>query len=236
MINEFKGNELIGDVVAKLPKAAEIFKVYKIDFCCGGNRPLNKVIQQQGLRLAEIIEKLNVAYEDMINTINEEASFTEMGYGQLIDYILNTHHEYLNKEMPKLKSLISKILRVHGLLHPELARVHRLFHDLEVELEQHMIKEEEILFPLVKAYEASASKKLLDEIYKVNNELEAEHEGAGGILKELRDITNNFSAPAGSCTSYQLTYKGLEALEWDLFQHIHLENNILFPRLLAEAK
>jgi len=99
-----------------------------------------------------------------------------------------------------------------------------------------MIKEEEVLFPLVKAYEANSSKKLLDEIYKVNTELEAEDEGAGGILKELREITDNFPAPAGSCTSYQLTYKGFEALEWDLFQYIHLENNILFPRLLMEAK
>ena len=236
MITEFKGNELIGDVVAKLPKAAEIFKEYKIDFCCGGNRPLDEVIQQQSLEQKEIIEMLNLAYEEMINSFNEKTSFTEMGYSQLIDYILNTHHEYLNKEMPKLRSLVTKILRVHGLLHPELARVHRLFHDLEVELEQHMIKEEEILFPLVKAYDINSSKKLLEEIYRVNNELEAEHEGAGGILKELRDITEGFSAPAGSCTSYQLTYKGLEALEWDLFQHIHLENNILFPRLLMEDK
>ena len=236
MLVVFEGSEKIGDIVTKFPKAAEIFKNFNIDFCCGGHRPLNSVLEQQGIEVYEVINNLNDAYKEMINIVEKKVSYEGMKYSELIDYIVNTHHVYLNNELPKLRNLTIKILRVHGLLHPELSSVHKLFSLLTTELEQHMIKEEDVLFPLVKAYEKNPSKVLLEEIYRVNKELEAEHEGAGSILKELRELTDNYSAPAGSCNSYYLTYKGIEDLEWDLFQHIHLENNILFPRLLKEGE
>ncbi len=235
-MKELKGNESIGEVVASLPKAAEIFKEYKIDFCCGGGRSLSSVAAEQNISLERLLEELREAQQQLQTIAAEDKGFRTMAYGKLIDYILNTHHAYLTKELPKLRSLIGKILRVHGQLHPELSRIHRLFHNLEMELEQHMIKEEEVLFPLAKAYEAKPSQRLLDEIYRVNEELEEEHEGAGDILKELRELTDNYMPPTDGCGSYVLTYKGLEALEWDLFQHIHLENNILFPRLTAESQ
>lgn len=233
-MKEFKGNEAIGEVVASLPKAAEIFKEYKIDFCCGGNRILSSVAAEQNIPLEKLLEEL-MAAQQLETMVTEEKDFNTMGYGQLIDYIVSTHHAYLVRELPKLRDLIGKILRVHGQQHPELSRIHKLFHNLETELEQHMIKEEEILFPLAKAYEAKPAQRLLMEIYRVNAELEEEHEGAGDILKALRALTNNYMPPADGCGSYVLTYKGLEALEWDLFQHIHLENNILFPRLAEES-
>ncbi|SDL06462.1 iron-sulfur cluster repair di-iron protein [Natronincola ferrireducens] len=230
-------SEKVGDIVTNLPKAAGIFKSYGIDFCCGGDRRLLDVLKEQGLNEAKILESLNKAYEASQNVKNDKLDWQQAPYGQFIDYIIETHHLYLQNELPKLSQLATKILRVHGIDHGEmLSQVHKLLHSLKMELEQHLIKEEEVLFPLIRDYEKNPSQKLLDQIASVNRELEDEHDGAGDLLKKLRQVTNGYQTPAyGSCASFELTFKGLEALEWDIFQHVHLENNILFPRLEAEG-
>lgn len=234
MINS---SERVGDIVTKLPKAAEIFRAYEIDFCCGGDRRLAEIVKEQGIKEEEILKELNAASEASQGLKNEKLDWQEAPFGKLIDYIIETHHIYLQNELPKLSALTTKILRVHSIDHGEaLSQVHKLFHSLKMELEQHLIKEEEVLFPLVKEYEKNPSQELLEKIDRVNRELEDEHDGAGDVLKKLREVTNGFETPAGGCHSFQLTYKGLEALEWDVFQHVHLENNILFPRLDAEMK
>jgi regulator of cell morphogenesis and NO signaling len=155
-------------------------------------------------------------------------------FGQLIDHIINTHHAFLVKNLPRLSELTAKILRVHGAGYQELSKVYRLFHSLKMELEQHLIKEEEVVFPLIKEFEKAPSLETLNAAERVIEELEAEHEGAGDILKELRKVTSDYAIPADTCNTYVLTYNLLEELEGDLFKHIHLENNILFPRLSKE--
>jgi len=170
------------------------------------------------------------------NLKSEDKNWTNISFSDLIDHVVNTHHAYLNVELPKLSELVRKIYRVHGEGHPELSDVYRLFHTLKMELEQHLIKEEEIVFPLIKQYEENPSHELLERTLKVINELEGEHEGAGDILKELRKVTNSYEMPSDGCYSYDLTFKGLEHLESDTFQHIHLENNIMFPRLASFKK
>lgn len=234
MSNMFSVNDKIGNIAAKFPKSMEVLRAYNIDFCCGGDRPLIEAIKKQNLNEEEVITKINELYDSFINEINEETNWNEAPYNKLIDYVVNTHHAYLADELPRLSELTTKILRVHGEHHKELRTVHKLFHSLKMELEQHLIKEEEEVFPRIKEYEKNKSKELLEATLKIIEELEDEHEGAGDILKELREVTSNYATPEDGCSTYNLTYHLLQELEGDLFKHIHLENNILFPRLAAE--
>ncbi|SCY82331.1 iron-sulfur cluster repair di-iron protein [Alkaliphilus peptidifermentans] len=237
MENVFTSTHKIGDIVTKLPRAAEIFKAQGIDFCCGGDRPLSVAILEQNLNEDIILAQLNQAYAEAKELKDKGIDWENAGYSQLIDYIIDKHHTYVRKELPRLSDLTAKILKVHWVDNGEvLTKVHKDFHMLKMELEQHLIKEEEILFPMVKDYEKNPSRELLEKILQVNKELEDEHDGAGDLLKSLRKITTNFTVPAGGCNSYILTFKGLEELEWDLFQHIHLENNVLFKRLEEELE
>lgn len=228
----FNASQSIGDIVAILPKASEVFRKYHIDFCCGGNRPLSEAIAEQNLNESEILQKLEEAYEVAGKHINgTDTDFTKISRSELIDYIVNTHHVFVKKILPELSEYTTKILRVHGLNHEELSTVHKLFHNLKTELDQHLIKEEELLFPLIKEYDRSPSSELLSKISEVMKGTEDEHEAAGDILKELRRLTDNFTTPQDACNTFRLTYDKLQELEADLFQHIHLENNILFKQL-----
>jgi regulator of cell morphogenesis and NO signaling len=232
MNNIFNTTEKIGDIVSKFPKAVNIFKEYNIDFCCGGNRSLSIAIDEQNLNKDEIIQKLNASYLEFEAALKERIDWRNSSLTELIQYIVDNHHTYLIRELPILKDFISTILDVHGIHHREvLTRVDTLFNNLKIELEQHLIKEEEDLFPLIMEYDKNPNVKTLDKAWKVINELESEHEGAGAVLKELRKITDQYTAPPDGCNTYRVTFQKLEELESDLFQHIHLENNILFPRL-----
>ncbi len=228
-MSRFSSSHSIGEIVSEMPKAGDIFKEYRIDFCCGGNRPLKEAIKEQGLDEAEVIGRINRAYEEVQKKSNEHLDFKMMPPSELIDHIVNTHHAYLRRELPQISDYVNTILRVHGKAHGDvLFKVHKLFHTLKADLEQHLIKEEEILFPMIKDYDNKPSMEMVNRVASVIRELEDEHEGAGGILKELREITGNFTAPEDGCGTYRLTFQKLEELESDLFQHIHLENNILF--------
>lgn len=231
MVQTFTGTEKIGDIVTVFPGASNIFKAYGIDFCCGGGRSLKDAAGQQRLSEAELLEKLNAAYVWAQERGQEDADWQNAAYGELIDHIVNSHHAFLQKELPVLSEFTTKILRVHGAGHPELASVHKLFHQLKMELEQHLIKEEEIVFPLIKEYERTGATVAKERIKLAIGELEGEHTAAGGILKELRRVTDGYALPDGACRTYTLSFHKLEELESDLFQHIHLENNILFPRV-----
>jgi regulator of cell morphogenesis and NO signaling len=230
MNNIFRSTEKIGEIAARFPKAMEVFKDYNIDFCCGGDRLLASVLEEQSINEEEILAKLEEAYNKLLGVNDHDTDWNIVSFNELINHIINTHHSYLIKNLPRISELTMKILRVHGTSHPELAVVHRLFHNLKMELDQHLIKEEEVVFPLIKEFEKVPSIETLFAAKRVIEELEAEHEGAGDILKELRKITDNYTIPEDVCNTYVLTYNLLEELEGDLFKHIHLENNILFPR------
>jgi iron-sulfur cluster repair di-iron protein len=236
MAYRFEAIEKIGDIVSRFPKASDVFKKYNIDFCCGGNRPLSEAIKEAGLSEEEVLKKLDEAYTKTLSLKGKDIDWRIAPLSNLADYIVNTHHAYLHRELPVLGELTTKILRVHGMNHKELAKVHKLFNTLRMDLEQHLIKEEEILFPLIKSFEKNSSPSSLGRIIEAQEELEAEHTGAGDIIKELREITDGFTAPEDGCTTYAVTLHKLEDLESDLFQHIHLENNILFKRLKEELQ
>jgi len=215
----FSSSERIGDIVARFPKAGEIFTGYGIDFCCGGHKPLSEAIGEQGLDEAEVLGRLGKSYQETLGRERKDVDWRQEPTADLVDHILNTHHVFMRRELPQLSELSTTILRVHGASHGEvLSKVHRLFHNLKMEIDQHLIKEEEIVFPLIRGYaENPASSQL-------------ESDGAGDVLKELRKVTDQYSVPADGCATYEMTYRKLEEMESNLFQHIHLENNILFPR------
>jgi regulator of cell morphogenesis and NO signaling len=229
-MDAFKSNQSVGEIVSIMPMASEIFKQYRIDFCCGGNRPLIDAIRENNLDEDEVLKKLNEAFKANEKIKEGGRDFREMSAGELIEYIENTHHVYVKKSLPELSELTIKIMRVHGANHNVLFKVHKLFSMLKAELEQHLIKEEESLFPLIKEYGRNPSAELLARINKVISELEDEHEGAGNILKELRKITEDYTVPKDGCSTYFATFDKIKELEADLFQHIHLENNILFKK------
>lgn len=231
----FTGSDKIGEVVARFPGASNIFKEYSIDFCCGGNRSLSLALKQQNINEEEVLAKLNQAYDKVVDMFSSSRDWREASSAELIDHIVNTHHAYLNQELPLLSEFVTKILRVHGPAHEELAQLHRLFHNLKLELDQHLIKEETILFPLIREYEQNPSEEVRAKAAAQLDEIESEHTGAGDILREMRAITNDYQLPEGACRTYTLTFQKLVELESDLFQHIHLENNILFLRVAAPA-
>ncbi|WP_078430033.1 iron-sulfur cluster repair di-iron protein [Alkalihalobacterium alkalinitrilicum] len=223
-----------GEIVTRLPETSTILKKYKIDFCCGGNRPIGESIKEKNLNGDEILEQLNNAY--IKSLVKPSVTWNEITNSELIDHIISTHHAYLSSILPELSQFTTKVFRVHGNQCPELTKVHQLFHSLKVELEQHTIDEENNVFPLIQAFEENRSSEIISKLSENIKELEDEHEGAGNILKQLREVTNDYSVPDWACMTFQLTYQKLEDLESDLFQHIHLENNILFPRVTKELR
>ncbi|MFC0471422.1 iron-sulfur cluster repair di-iron protein [Halalkalibacter kiskunsagensis] len=235
MERTFTETSVVGEIVTKFPKASDLFKSYRIDFCCGGNRPIIEAINERNLSAEEVLTNLNTLYQETTALNESRIEWESASYRELIDHIINKHHRYINEELPQLSPYITKVLRVHGAGQPHLAMIHRLFHELRVELEQHLIKEETEDFPLILELEQNRTEENVNKLLKVVEELENEHSHAGNILKELRDVTNDFTPPEGACGTYRLVYQRLEHLESDLFQHIHLENNVLFPRAVAQV-
>ncbi len=228
MNNKFKTEDAIGQIVAVFPGASEVFYKYDVDFCCGGDRPLSLAISTQSLDEKMIMEELNTKYLGFAENTEKFTDWAKESPSKLIEYVVNNHHAYLNIELPKISKLLLKILGVHGRTHEELFKVHRLFNNLRTELEEHLVKEEDFLFPLIIQYERGKDEKVRSAALKLIDELEEEHTGAGDIIKELREITDHYNAPKDGCGTFDLTYKHLREFELDLFQHIHLENNILF--------
>ncbi len=232
----FSSSERIGDIVARFPKAGEIFTGYGIDFCCGGHRTLSEAIVEQGLDEVEVLGRLSKSYQETLGRERKDVDWRQESTADLVDHVLNTHHVFMRRELPQLSDLSTTILRVHGASHGEvLSKVHRLFHNLKMEIDQHLIKEEEIVFPLIRGYAENPTSSQLERIVELNGELMKEHDGAGDVLKELRKVTDQYNVPADGCSTYEMTYRKLKDLESNLFQHIHLENNILFPRFEAQA-
>lgn len=222
----------VGDIVTHFPQAADLFKKYRIDFCCGGNRPLHEAVTEMTLNEEEILEALNTAYTKMQEMNTETINWQEVSSADLIDHVMQTHHAFLADELPMLGQLVTKIYRVHGANHPYLGDVYNHYHDLSKELMEHIIKEDQVIFPSIKSYEADPTPEKLEEVKAAIIELEKEHDKAGDLLKLIRELTNDYTLPADACMTYTTTFQRLEALEADMFIHVHKENNILFPRFL----
>lgn len=225
----FTPEAMVRDIVLQFPKAADYFKAQRIDFCCGGAKPLAEAAAEKGLDPAAMVQELNKLQEQH-PVLEEDTALNEASSEELVDYIVNKHHRYLREELPLISQNVTKVFRVHGEDSPHLGEMHRLFNMLREELLQHTAKEEESEFPKMLAYTQNPTEEGLAELRGLLHNLEAEHDGAGEILRELRRVTNDYTPPAHACTTYRLTYARLEELEGMTFEHVHLENNILFLR------
>lgn len=228
----FTEYDKLGDIVVQFPQAGEILKRHRIDFCCGGDQPLSEAVAEHSVDGAALLRELNDSYEEAVRQGVEIVDWTTVPMQQLIYHVVNTHHAYLQRSFPPLTELTAKILRVHGRHHGEvLSQVHRLFNQLRMDMEEHMIQEEEIAFPQIIDYENHPAPEKLEAVIQTVAELDAEHDHTGDLVKELRRVTEDYKLPEDACATYARTFSELANLEADLFQHIHLENNVLFANL-----
>lgn len=225
----------IGEMVAADFRKAEVFRKFGLDFCCGGKKTLEKACREKGLDVLEVKASLEAAESQPDNS---KLDFQSMTLDVLADYVLTTHHTYVTQAIPMLYEFSTKVARVHGDRHPEVVEIARIFDEVASELRSHMHKEEFILFPFIK--QLAASKRSGDACAMppfgtIKNPIammESEHVSAGGGMEEIHRLTNNFTPPSDACGSYRVLFAKLDEFEKDLHQHIHLENNILFPKAI----
>jgi regulator of cell morphogenesis and NO signaling len=225
----FSTNTLVRDIVNELPKTSDVFKKFRIDFCCGGNIALSEAIAANGISEEEIMEELRVVFEKNSSAETDLEVWTRSDSTTIIDHVINHFHRTSEEELSLLSPYVTKVSRVHGDSHPELLKVHELFYEFKKELMEHMAKEEAVVFPLIKQL-ADGTVENRKEAINMIVELEKEHDHAGEILRQIRAITSDYTLPLDACGTYRLVYKRLEDLEGLTFMHVHLENNILFPR------
>jgi regulator of cell morphogenesis and NO signaling len=224
----------VGELVASDARTADVFERHGIDFCCGGRQTLGEACRRAAADPQAVVRDLDALPAD--EAPDEDASAWPLD--RLIDHIVSVHHTYVREAMPRLDGWIAKLATVHGTRHPELRSVAGAFRRLRAELEQHMMKEEQILFPYVRELTRLSGlvSPRMSPFGTVENPIrmmEREHRDAGDELSSIREMTCGFRAPSDGCTTYNVCMAELAAFERDLHRHIHLENNVLFPRAIA---
>lgn len=230
----------LANIVTQSHQAAAVFEKYNLDFCCKGKRTLHQACSEQQLPIDEVESELNAA-------VNASGSlkdhlFAEMSLTQLIGYIILKHHFYVKQSMPLIYSHLEKVAMKHGDRFPYMREVYYKFAELKMDMDSHMKKEEEILFPRIQyldklsPVERVSINVLSTSIGAPVKVMEAEHDIAGTIMDEIRTLTNNYTAPEGACTTLKLSLAELKEFEEDLHRHVHLENHNLFPRAIEMCK
>lgn len=230
-------NEIIqktlGEIVTEDYRTANVFKEVGLDFCCGGRKSLQEACSEKNLNAEALAEMLENA---AVHFTGQHFDFKSWDLVFLSDYIVNVHHTYVKKTMPDLLHYTQKIAQVHGANHAELLVIAKIIHEVVKELKQHLKQEEEVLFPairrLLQSGDESARAIIIEEITRMNSE----HEFAGSSLDHIHEITNGYALPDDACNTYRVAFELLAAFEEDLHTHIHLENNILFPKAIDKAK
>lgn len=234
-----ESDETLGQIIAKDLRKAQVFKKYGLDFCCGGKKTVKEACAEKGIDVTKVEQELQQTNQ---LSSSRPLPYTDWSLDFLADYIVNTHHSYVTKNLPDLTAYAKKVMKVHGNHHPELIRIHQLVEEVTAELTAHLVKEEKVLFPYIK--ELVAAKNNTQPLHAAHfgtvqnpiNMMEMEHELVGKNLAEIRELSNNYLLPEDACASYSLLYRMLDEFEEDLHLHIHLENNILFPKALEMEK
>jgi regulator of cell morphogenesis and NO signaling len=226
----------VRELALTIPNATRVFERAKIDYCCGGSRPLAEACARAGVEVQAISRLLE---ESRVTDLPESRDFQTMSLSEMVNYIVEKHHVFTRQESERLIALLLKVCSAHAENHPELLQVQSAFRALQADLEPHMFKEERVLFPYIVELEAAQLANCLaarPPFGTIRNPLAVmmlEHDAVGDLLREIRKLSRDFAVPADACISYQTLYGALEEFEADLHQHIHLENNILLPRALA---
>lgn len=229
-------NTTLKSIVSGDFRAAAVFEKYSLDFCCGGGITLDQACSEKKVDAALVYAELA---ELEIQSNAGTPHFSAWPLDELIDYIVNVHHRYVREAIPVLLAHTRKVAAVHGGRHPEVVAVARHFEFVAQEMTAHMMKEEHVLFPyirqLVKAKREDGvfQPPLFGGAHNPIRMMEAEHQAAGNELASVRSLTNNYVPPGDACTTYRVTYQELKQFEEDLHRHVHLENNILFPKTIG---
>lgn len=226
-------NKTVGEIVKDDFRAADIFTSYGIDFCCGGKISVTEACAENGCDESKVLSEIEALQFQSGSSAHD---FDSWKIDFLSEYIIHTHHQYVSKAIPQIIPLAEKVADVHGDHHPEVIQINELFHELADELLMHMQKEEMILFPYIKnliiaeSAGGCADGSCFGTIASPISVMEAEHENAGVILKQLYALSDGYTAPEDACNTFRVLYGKLKEFEADLHVHIHLENNILFPK------
>lgn len=228
---QLSAKSTLAEWVMSCDEIACLLEGYELDYCCGGQRSLESACADQGLDVAIVLADLQRAQRTLPNARSASVDWTQRSLTQLCDHIEQTHHSFLKQELPHLGKLLRRVVTVHLERHSELAELEQAFQALTQELEPHMMKEEKILFPAIRILEsnASASHFPFGSVQNPIRMMEHEHDVAGQLVHEMRRLTNGYTPPSDACETLRQLFAGLAILERDLFQHIHKENNVLFP-------
>lgn len=229
----------IAEMVTEDYRKATVFKKFGLDFCCGGKKTLEKACREKNIDLAALtqaLDDLDVSQPPTGPDVNK------MELDALIDHIVHTHHSYVAESIPVLTEFSDKVAKVHGVANPEVLEINRHFKAVAAELANHMWKEEDILFPYIR--KLAVAKRFgtpilpppFGTVANPINMMEAEHDHAGGALASIDALSNHYTPPAHACNTYRVLYAKLQEFENDLHRHVHLENNILFPKAIALEK
>ncbi len=232
---KYSPENLVGNIVAQDYRTASVFKSHKIDFCCKGGRSLSDVCEKQQINVKAMINQLE---EATATASSEFINFQSWDMDLLVAYIEKKHHRYVNQKIPEIKSFLHKVTRVHGERHPELFEVEALFNASSLDLLAHMEKEEKILFPYLKmlALDNAALAPNFGTVQNPISMMMQEHDHEGERFRMISKLTNNYTPPPDACTTYRVVFAMLAEFEEDLHRHIHLENNVLFPKAVAAER
>jgi regulator of cell morphogenesis and NO signaling len=227
----------VAELVLERPARSRFFESFGIDYCCGGKKTLQEACDRKALQSDQVLELLAALGTEP--TQDQEPDAGAMALGELIDHILEAHHQYLRQELPRLGAMLQKVERVHGDRNEQLATMLSVFEAFTLELNQHMMKEEEILFPAIARMEATGAEvaACFGSVANPIARMEAEHDDAGNALEQLRALSDGYTPPDWACNTYRALLDGLHDLERNMHAHVHKENNILFPKAIRlEAK
>ncbi len=228
--------QTVKEIVAEDFRTAAVFERYSIDFCCHGNVPLDEACKGRGVTVDQVLSEIGALTKE---SGRERESFDTWDLDRLADYIVTTHHAYVKSAIPALLAHTDKVAMVHGERHPELLTIRDIFGKVAGDLSQHMMKEELMLFPYIKAMArarrdgSAIQRPPFGTIQNPLRMMEREHESAGNETSEIRSLSNVYTPPTDACTTYRVTLQELNAFEMDLHKHVHLENNILFPKAIV---
>jgi regulator of cell morphogenesis and NO signaling len=231
----------VRELATENPAATRVFENLGIDYCCGGNQSLEEACQKANLSIDQVLDSLEMA-EQTARASETTRDWNNEPLSELIAHIKNTHHKFTREEVVRLSALLDKVGKVHGKNHPEVIEIRAIFAGLAQELTTHLMKEEMVLFPYITRLEEAVIENepvVPPPFGTVQNPvamMEHEHDSAGNALRAMRKASRDYSAPEDACVSYKTLYSALAGFEADLHQHIHLENNILFPRAIAMEK
>lgn len=228
----------VGQIVTDDYRTAQVFQKYGLDFCCGGNRTIEEACEKKGVEVRQVVQELDA----LANEGTKNDNYDQWSLDFLVDYIVNNHHEFTRNKLPEIGKYAKKVAKVHGERHEELQEIYYEFTMLHTEIFNHLDKEERILFPYIK--QLVEAKKVGDQLEEPEfggaanpiAMMEDEHDEAGTSMAKIRRLSNNFTPPEDACTTYRILFENLEAFEKDLYKHVHLENNILFPKALELEK